>query len=221
MITETNDNSGALLIDMTEEQLKAIGISDNPPEEIPEMPEVSAEISESSEYPHVRYPRVHRSGSLIVMALSAVCGVIGGVLLSANTEITQNLESSLLQSFGEIFLNRTIIGAVFLATEYILGFFALGDMLVWSVPLVAGLGLAFRVAVTREWILLPSSILLLIVTAFAGAVSAGLSSTLMQLSRGGTIHLGESPRRQFTLNFLGFLALSLICALYEGIILTV
>ncbi len=173
------------------------------------------------EYTHVRYPRVRRSSALIVMALSAVCGVIGGIVIPRTADLSAQLAQSLTKPFGAIFLERALLGAAFLGAEFVLGFFALGDLLVWLVPLAAGLGLSLRVAATRAWILLPSSILLLFITAFGAAVSAGLSETLMTIARGGTVHLGSSPRKLFTLNFLGYLAVAVACALYEGIILNV
>lgn len=188
-----------------------------PAEEFHEQP---AEFPQE-EYAHVRHPRVRRSSALIVMALSAVCGVIGGIVISRKANLSAELAGSLAKSFGTVFLERTLLGAAFLGAEFLLGFFALGDLLVWSVPLAAGLGLALRVAATEKWVLLPSSILLLFITAFGAAVSAGFSETLMTIARGGTVHLGNSPRKVFVLNFLGYLAAAVACALYEGIILNV
>ncbi|MGN1111137.1 MAG: hypothetical protein ACI4QY_05740 [Oscillospiraceae bacterium] len=218
----TDTNIGAL--PLTEEQ-PALAESAELTLTIPET-DFSEELRQSEETPekersHVRHPQAHRSSTLIVMALSAVCGAIGGVVASGNVEASREISGSLSRTFGEIFLNRTIVGAGFLALEYVLGFFALGDLLVWSVPLAAGLGLALRIAAAKAWVLLPSSILLLFVIAFGATVSAGFSDTLMRASRGGTVHLGNSPRKLFTLNFLGYLAAAIVCALYEGIILTV
>ncbi len=245
MRSELNlQNRGALPVDLTDEaQLDEH--ADLP--ELPEPPEsaepvftvISAEDPEQlaqfeqlarsvrSEDPkpgasaHVRFPRARRSSALIVMALSALCGVIGGIVISRTADLSAELAQSLVKPFGAIFLERTLLGAAFLAVEFVLGFFALGDLLVWSVPLIAGLGLSLRVAATEKWVLLPSSILLLFITAFGAAVSAGFSETLMQISRGGTVHLGDSPRKLFTLSFLGYLAVVVACALYEGIILNV
>ncbi len=182
---------------------------------------VSSEELPQEEYTHVRYPRVRRSSALIVMSLSALCGVIGGIVISRTADVSAEMAKSLAAPFGKIFLERTLLGAAFLGAEFILGFFALGDLLVWIVPLAAGLGSSLRVAATKAWILLPSSILLLFITAFGAAVSAGFSETLMTIARGGTVHLGSSPRKIFALNFLGYLAAVIACALYEGIILNV
>lgn len=178
-------------------------------------------ISKSTDYPHIRHPEAHRSSTFVVMGLAAVCGAVGGVVVAKDSNVASAIIEFTEKTFGEIFLMRFVFGAALLAVEFVLGFFALGDLLVWAVPLFAGLGLALRIAATKIWVLLPSSIVLLGVVAFGAAVSAGFSATLMSLARGGTIHLGSSPRRVFVLNFLGYLAATAACALYEGIILTV
>lgn len=178
-------------------------------------------FSENTHYPHIRHPKAHRSGTFIVMAVAAVCGVAGGIVVSANGSFSEAVSVVAEKPFGEIFLMRLAFGAALLAVEFVLGFFALGDLLVWVVPLFAGLGAGFRIAQTKAWECMPSYIVLLGVITFAAAVSAGFSATLMSLARGGTIHLGSSPRRVFVLNYLGYLAAIAACALYEGIILTV
>ncbi len=243
MRSELNlQNRGALPMDLTEEaQLPETAdppelpepaesvftvISAEDPEQFAQFEQFARNVrSERSEEAkpeaHVRYPRARRSSALIVMGLSALCGAVGGFVVSRSADLSVELAQSLVKPFGAIFLERTLLGAAFLAAEFVLGFFALGDVLVWSVPLIAGLGLSLRVSATEKWALLPSSILLLFITAFGAAVSAGFSETLMQLARGGTVHLGNSPRKLFTLNFLGYLAVAVACALYEGIILNV
>ncbi len=240
MRSELNlQNRGALPMDLTEEaQLPETAdppelpepaesvftvISAEDPEQFAQFEQFARTVRSEEAKPeaHVRYPRARRSSALIVMGLSALCGAVGGFVVSRSADLSVELAQSLVKPFGAIFLERTLLGAAFLAVEFILGFFALGDVLVWSVPLIAGLGLSLRVSATEKWALLPSSILLLFITAFGAAVSAGFSETLMQLARGGTVHLGNSPRKLFTLNFLGYLAVAVACALYEGIILNV
>ncbi len=238
---QNRPNRGALPIDTAESQLSAPvellelprnfsdpAAPDDPAEHAApaepaplEDPAASPAELPQEEYAHVRYPRVRRSSALIVMSLSALCGVIGGIVISRTADVSAEMSKSLVDPFGKIFLARTLLGAAFLGAEFLLGFFALGDMLVWLVPLAAGLGLSLRVAATEKWVLLPSSILLLFIVAFGAAVSAGFSETLMTIARGGTVHLGSSPRKIFALNFLGYLAAAIACALYEGIILNV
>ena len=81
-----------------------------------------------------------------------------------------------------------------------------------------GMGLSLRITATGAWNLLPSAILTLTAVVLGAAVSANLSQTLMRLLRGGTVYLDSSPRRSFTLAFLGFLAMTVAAAIYEGVI---
>lgn len=194
----------------------------------PEKP-VRAVISTepSVEYPraysHVRSPELRRGEYIILMSTTAVCGSIGGVILalsgkadpSAIAQITENLSSG----FGSIFFQRLLIGAAFLLAEYLLGFFALGDLFVWAAPLCCAMGLSLRIAVTQSWILLPSAIVTTIACIIGAAVSSGFSRALMRLSNGGTVHLESSLRQKYTISFLGYLAAIIAGAIYEGAIL--
>lgn len=175
------------------------------------------------EYTHVRSPELKRGEYLILMSASAVCGAIGGVILAlsgkADPWAIEKIIQGLSSGFGNIFFQRTLIGAAFLLAEYILGFFALGDLLVWAAPLCCAMGLSLRIAATESWILLPSAIVTLIACVIGAATSSGFSRALMRLSRGGTVHLGSSPRQKYTINFLGYLAAIIAGAIYEGAIL--
>lgn len=214
--TDLHETSQPVFTVITAEEIARTARSERPEEAEDKPSEPPHET-----YTHVRNPAARRSSALIVMSLSALCGAVGGFIVSRSADLSVELAQSLAKPFGAIFAERALLGAAFLAMEFILGFFALGDLLVWCVPLTAGLGLSLRVAATEKWVLLPSSIILLFLITFGAAVSAGFSETLMQISRGGTVHLGSSPRRLFTLNFLGYLAVDVACALYEGIILNV
>lgn len=194
----------------------------------PEKP-VRAVISTepSAEYPraysHVRSPELKRGEYVILMSTTALCGSIGGVILalsgqadpSAVARITEDLHSG----FGSIFFQRLLIGAAFLLAEYLLGFFALGDLFVWAAPLWYAMGLSLRIAVTQSWILLPSAIVTAIACITGAATSSGFSRALMRLARGGTVHLEGSMRQKYTISFLGYLAAMLAGAIYEGAIL--
>lgn len=219
-------NRGALPADFSPELISADFAEPSEPDLEPqETPENSVDgqaltdiITES---PYSRRSHTRRSGTLVVMAVSAICGAIGGIIISQNSAVSAAVSQTLSQSFAQVFAARLSVGAALLAVEFVLGFFALGDLFVWTVPLISGLGLSLRVAAEKMWSLLPSSLIMLGVTAFAAAVSAGFSQMLMSISRGGTVHLGSSPRRVYVLNFLGYLAAITACALYEGIILNV
>lgn len=228
MPTETQKhNRGVLPVDYSPE-LISLDIGENTQPEIQpqELSENAVEgqalqATQNLENPHIRHPHIKRNGTIAVMAVSAVCGAIGGIIISQNSAVSAAVSQTFAQSFAEVFAARLLVGAALLAVEFVLGFFAFGDLLVWTVPLASGLGLSLRVAAEKMWSLLPSSLIMLGVTAFAAAVSAGFSQMLMSISRGGTVHLGSSPRRLYVLNFLGYLAAITACALYEGIILNV
>lgn len=175
------------------------------------------------EYTHVRSPELKRGEYLILMSASAVCGAVGGVILAlsgkADPKALAQISEGLSNGFGNIFFQRLIIGAAFLMAEYLLGFFALGDLFVWAAPLCCAMGLSLRIAATQSWILLPSAFVTLIAVIIGSAASSGLSRTLMRLSRGGTVHLEGSLRLKYTVNFLGYLAAVIAGAIYEGAIL--
>lgn len=175
------------------------------------------------EYTHVRSPELRRGEYIILMSAAAVCGAVGGVILAlsgkAEPSALLKIREDLSSGFWSIFTGRLIIGTVFLLAEYILGFFALGDLFVWAAPLCCALGLSLRIASTQSWILLPSAIVTITAVTVGAAASSGFSRALMRLSRGGTVHLESSPRQKFTVNFLGYLAAIIAAAIYEGAIL--
>lgn len=195
-----------------------------------ETAELTLNLSPYSEYPeypqeyrHVRSPELRRSEQVILMTAAAVCGAVGGVILALSDkpdpEVLQKLTDASLGGFGSIFLQRTMIGALFLAVEYLLGYFALGDLLVWAAPLVYALGTAFRITALQGWILLPSAIVGAAAVIFGAALSSGFSRSLMRLSSGGTVYLESSPKQKLTISFLGCFAAVLAAAIYEGAIL--
>lgn len=227
MPTETQKHNRGVLPAEYASELISLDIAESTQSEIQplELPEHALDgqalAASNDENHYYRRPRTSKSGTFFVMSMSAVCGAIGGVIISQNSTITAAVAQTLSLSFGEVFTSRVLIGVILLAVEFVLGFFAFGDLLVWTVPLVSGLCLALRIASERTWSLLPSALVTLGVTAFAAAVSAGFSQMLMSISRGGTVHLGNSPRRVYVLNFLGYFVAIIACALYEGIILNV
>lgn len=209
-------------------------VNDSPePRAIPEngvseSAELELDISDEPEYPyeyrHVRSPELKRSEQGFLMSAAAVCGAVGGVILAlsgkADPKALETMVDGTLEGFWSIFRQRTLIGAVFLAVEYLLGFFAPGDLLVWLSPLVYTLGVSFRITALQNWALLPSGIVGTI-SVIAGAVlSAGFSNSLMRLTSGGAVYIESSPKKKFTVSFLGCLAAIIAAAIYEGAILS-
>lgn len=192
----------------------------------PEEPDLSSEqeVVEPT-YSHARFPDINRRAITVIMLLTAAMGMAAGALLPITGKLgAENfaaLSHSLVGTFSEIFLSRAAVLAIFLAAEYILGFFAAGDLFVWTAPMICSMGWGIRVFASEEWKLLPAAIVSTVVTALGSSASAGFSQAIMRVLRGGNIRFEGSPRAKFTLSFLGFLAVQILCALYEAIILTV
>jgi len=178
---------------------------------------------ETAVYTHVRAPELRRNGTHIVMGLTAVCGAVSGAVIafsgSADSSALEALSKSLTGEFGEIFIRSAVIGAAFLAAELIMGFFALGDWLVWILPLCYSMGTALRIAASGTGVLLPSAAAGICAVTFAAATSAAFSQTLLRLSGGGTVYLDTSPRKNYALAFLGYSVIIAAAAVYEGIAL--
>lgn len=218
-------NRGALPRDNADYEELQITDSVNLPEEY-EPPEPAAETDKPEDLPvytHVRAPELRRSGTRILMGLTAVCGAVSGAVIAfsgnADPAAFDALSESLVGEFGELFLRSVIIGGAFLAAELILGFFALGDWLVWILPLCYAMGTALRVAALGTGVLLPSAAARICAVTFAAATSAAFSQTLLRLSKGGTVYLDTSPRRNYALAFFGYAVIIAAAAVYEGIAL--
>lgn len=190
-------------------------------ENLPDLPNLPDEEQiqsepESEDKPttHIRTPAVHRNAARIVMSLCALCGAAAGALL----HFVRGAETAPAgTAFGEVFAARLLTGAAFLSGEYILGFFAIGDILVWILPLWYSMGVGLRAASSGSLKLLPCAIIALTAAAFGAAASADFSRTLMRLSDGGTVYLESSPRRSYALRFLGYFITMTAAALLEGL----
>lgn len=228
-IVSVPHNKGALPRDYEELQISDSFAETGEEEQSAEFIGVSEFESEADKpaeplvYTHVRTPELRRSGTRILMGITAACGAVSGAVIAytgnADPEAVEAVSGSLVGTFQELFARSALIGAVFLAAELLLGFFALGDWLVWVLPLCYAMGTALRVAVAETGILLPSSAAGVCAVAFAAATSAGFSQTLLRLSKGGTVYLDSSPRKSYILSFLGYAVIIAAAAAYEGIAL--
>ena len=164
---------------------------------------------------HVRSPELRRNGTKLAMAAAALIGAAAGVrvVFGDVPELTVNGISG---AFGEIFLRQTLHGALFLAVEFVLGFFAFGDLAVWAVPFLYGAGTALRTAVSVR--LLPGALVCLIGVILGAAYSADMSLLLLKLTRGGTVYMDTHPRRSYALSFAGCLAAAALGAMITGLI---
>lgn len=167
---------------------------------------------------HVRIPELRRNGALLAMMIAAVIGagagariILGGSADAVKAAVAQTFSGS----FGGIFLRQTILGAAFLCAEFILGFFAAGDVLVWAAPFFCASGTVLRLAAGSPK-LLPGILICLGAVTLGAARSAEMSGLLMRLTQGGTVYLGTRPRRSYALSFLGCFAAVLLGAILTG-----
>lgn len=213
-------------------EYEELQITDGEPEEFEETE--PADVAETAEpetdkrdepmvYTHVRAPELRRGGARILMGLTAVCGAVSGAVIAltgtADSAAVETISGSLVGTVGELFLRAMITGGVFLAAEFMLGFFALGDWLVWVLPLCYSMGVSLRVAALGTGVLLPSAAVEICAVAFGAATSASFSQTLLRLSRGGSAYRDRAPIRSYAPAFFGYAVMIAAAAVYEGIAL--
>lgn len=167
---------------------------------------------------HVRAPELHRHAAKIVMAAAALLGVAAGLRLSLGESAAatrQIIAEASAGTFGAVFLRQIATGALFLGAELLLGFFAFGDFLVWSAPFLYAAGAAARIASTSPK-QLPGTLIAVAAVIFGAAFSSELSSLLLRLTGGGTVHTGDSPRRETAIKIAGCLAAVILGAILNG-----
>ncbi len=167
---------------------------------------------------HVRAPELHRNAAKVVMAIAALIGAAAGLRLSlgeANAATRQIIAEASAGTFGAVFLRQLAAGALFLAAELMLGFFAFGDFLVWSAPFLCTAGAAARLAATSPK-QIPGTLIAIAAVTLGAAFSAEMSCLLLRLTSGGTVHTGDSPRREIALKFAGCLAAVLLAAILNA-----
>ncbi|MCM1165754.1 MAG: hypothetical protein NC299_13045 [Lachnospiraceae bacterium] len=227
-IVNAPHNRGALPRESTEPRITE-SMSEEPERdeiETPDFAETYEETDKPNEpeiYTHVRAPEIRRGGTRILMGLTAVCGAVSGAVIvftgKADPAALEAVSRSLEGTVGELFLRALATGAVFLAAELILGFFALGDWLVWALPLCYAMGTSLRVAASGTAVLLPSAAAGICAVSLAAAASASFSQTLLRLSEGGSLYRESSPLRSYALAFFGYALMIAAAAVYEGIAL--
>lgn len=175
---------------------------------------------------HVRAPLLRRRGNVLLMGLAAVCGAAcGGAMAFGGTDLSGVSAALPMQTEGSflmLFLGRLIYGGVFLLAEYILGYFALGEWLVWAVPLCCGMGSALTMASAgtdySALLLLPSASITLALTVFGANTSGELSSLLLRLASGksSSVVMTNSAAKDYTLRFMAYLAVLAAAGIYEA-----
>lgn len=182
--------------------------------------EISPEIPGAQEPPRAVHREYRRRCRIPVgAAFSAAAGTAAGAFAAASAGGLEYSGSILCAagSFWEILGMRLLWGAAFLLAEYILGFFALGDMLVWAVPLVCGLGTgaaltgAFSLNGIYAALLIPSCAASVSAVVCGAGVSSAMSSQLLRLVSAdkSSIVSARPAAGEYTLRFLVCLAILL------------
>lgn len=191
------------------------------PRELPAVLSVETDADKPRE--HVRAPELRRHGSKLLMTAAAAVGAAAGVRLifGEETEALMNsISQTLAGSFGAVFLRQAFLGVIFLGVEFVLGFFAFGDLIVWGAPFLCAAGTVLRLAASSPK-LLPGAIVCLGGVVFGAAYSADMSELLLRLTRGGTVYMEARPRRSYAMGFLGCLAAIVLGAILVAILATV
>lgn len=184
------------------------------PAEIESAPSVSDYPESDKSYQHVRSPELRRGGSRILMAAVGACGAVAGAVTVFMGQAVPTVQNG---DFGGVFLGRLAVGTIMLTIEFLIGFFAFGDWLVWSVPMLCGMACGLRLCADGNWADFIGAAFTLIGVIFAAARSADFSQLLLKLSRGGTVYMEASPRRSYAVSFMGYAALIVAGTLAEGI----
>lgn len=176
----------------------------------------------SAEYSHVRSPELRRGAAKILMSFSAILGTAAGIIAVLTGIFGESAEKLLAERFSggfrAVFGTRLAINAFSLMAEYLLGFFALGDILVWIIPLFLGLGTGLTLSAAWSGALLPSALGTLVCGIIGAALSSEFSEELRGFANGTCRQSDNSPAKRLTLRFLALLAGMALAALYEGII---
>lgn len=183
-------------------------------------PEAVSEGNE--EYTHVRSPEISRNSQKILMTTVAVIGTAAGAVAALTGAFGENPAERLTERFSagfwSVFSGRFLINAGCLAAEFLLAFFALGDLLVWVVPLFLGLGTGLTFASIQHAALLPSTAAVLLCGGFGAAFSSCFSAELRFFAGGKNRRTDDFPAKYLAARFFVLLIGMSLAALYEGII---
>ena len=190
------------------------------------------DTSDTPEPPRTKrrsYPR-RRFGVPVAYSLVAAAGAAAGVFFAASAPEGTDFSESLLCCSGDFFqlmMTRLLWGLSFLALEYISGYFALGKLLVWLLPLACGLGTgaaltgAFAVQGAAALRLIPTCIMICAAVIGGARISGDMSSQLLRLVSSGrnsvVAVVSDSPAAgEYTLRFIICFAVTAGCAVSEA-----
>ena len=191
-------------------------VVDVSPEAVSEAPEIS------EEYTHIRSPEISRNSQKILMTGIAVAGTAAGAVAALSGAFGENPAERLAERFSagfwSVFSGRFLINTGCLAVEFLFAFFALGDLLVWVVPLFLGLGTGLTFASIQHAALLPSAAAVILCGGFGAAFSSCFSTELRFFAGGKNRRTDDFPAKYLAARFFVLLIGMSLAALYEGII---
>ncbi len=203
--------------------MENIAVMTNTPPAAPqiplEAPENTSVPEAAQEPPRAVHREYRRSCRIPIGAAFSAAGTAAGVYAAVSAAGLEYSGSILCAAggFWEILGMRLLWGAAFLLAEFILGFFALGDMLVWAAPLVCGLGTgaalagAFSVKGISAVLLVPSCAASVAAVVNGAGVSAAMSAQLLRLvsTSKSSIVAARPAAGEYALRFLVCLAILL------------
>lgn len=223
-INASADTDELMLINSIEAgEAEKMETSADKPYEIPAV--ISDDPNADIPREHVRSPELRRHGTKLLMTAAAAVGAAAGARLVFGEEAPKALMNSVSQTltgtFGEIFLRQTLLGSMFLAAEFVLGFFALGDFAVWIAPFLCGAGTVLRLSAYGSPKLLPGALICLVGVIMGAAYSADMSGLLLKLTKGGTVYMDARPRMSYATGFLGCLVAIVLGSILAGVLANV
>lgn len=156
-----------------------------------------------------------RTIPLLIMTSVAICGAITGAIAAYGQGYTITSD----QPFLWLFARRLAVGGIFLIAEYLMGYFALGEWVVWLAPLLCGMN-AGATLVCAGLPMLPSLAGTMVLTVLAANRSGELSSLLLRLVKGDNcVIMAGSAASGYTVSFAAYSAVLIALSLVEGGIL--
>lgn len=197
-----------------------------------EPPESADDFDEIPEPPRAVH-RVYRRRCRIPLLYSfaAAAGTAVGVFLAAYAPEGTDFGESLLCVSGDflwVLIVRLLWCCAFLIAEYIIGYSALGGIVIWAIPLICGLGTGaaltgvFLLAGIDALKLIPTSVAIVIALIMGAKTSCEMSSQLLRLvSTSKNSIVATSPAAgEYTLRFLVYLAILSGSAIVEAVVRT-
>lgn len=185
------------------------GIQLKPPE-LPDIAEKAPVCLSEPKFAKKRREKIRRAKLPAAELTVSVLGIVAGIVILLYSK-NADFSGSLLcfeGNFPELLIKRLLWGLCFLLAEYVCGYFALGWLIVWAAPLVAGLGTGCALAAAfksggNAVPLIFTSLGTIFAIAKGAAASKAMSLRLLDLmSNGKCVVSSSAAAGAYTLDFL-------------------